>query len=154
MTIIIDGSHGEGGGSIVRLATAFSVLNKQSLFIKNIRYNRPKPGLKHQHVVGLELLKEISNANTSKLKEGVIELSFTPGKIISGAYNKTIRTAGSIGLIIQILQIALAKNTEKVVINIDGGATFGKWAPSIPYLKYVTLSNLKKIGLDTQMRPL
>lgn len=149
--LVIDGNYGEGGGSIVRLATAFSVLKNQSVEIKNIRYNRPKPGLKHQHVIGLELLKEISNAKTSDLKEGAMELSFSPEKIHSGVYHKKIHTAGSIGLIIQILQIALARSVEKIVLNIDGGATFGKWAPSLPYLEQVTFSNLKKMGIDIKV---
>ncbi|MHA1798435.1 MAG: RNA 3'-terminal phosphate cyclase [Candidatus Helarchaeota archaeon] len=152
MTLEIDGNYGEGGGSIVRLATAFSVLTNKTIQIKRIRHNRPKPGLKHQHFIGLELLKEISSATTSELKEGDTELFFSPGELRPGIYKKSIRTAGSIGLIIQLLQIALARSNKEFCFIIDGGATFGKWAPSLPYLEKVTFSNFKRIGLDINVK--
>ena len=48
--IVIDGSFGEGGGSILRLGAGFYVLFKRPIRIKNIRANRPKPGLRLQHL--------------------------------------------------------------------------------------------------------
>ena len=52
----IDGSLGEGGGAILRLSAAYSVLFKIPITIKNIRANRPKPGLRLQHLLGLKTL--------------------------------------------------------------------------------------------------
>ena len=52
----IDGSFGEGGGAILRLSAGYSVLFNKPLRIKNIRANRPKPGLRLQHLLGLKPL--------------------------------------------------------------------------------------------------
>ena len=55
----IDGSFGEGGGAILRIAAGFSYLFNQPIQIKNIRANRPKPGLRMQHLMGLKALTEL-----------------------------------------------------------------------------------------------
>ena len=60
--IILDGSHGEGGGSILRQEIALSILTKKPFRITGIRANRPVPGLKKQHLASLELAKILSNA--------------------------------------------------------------------------------------------
>ena len=52
--LVIDGSFGEGGGAILRLGAAYSILFKRPIRIKNIRANRPKPGLRLQHLLGLK----------------------------------------------------------------------------------------------------
>ncbi|MDO9046026.1 MAG: RNA 3'-terminal phosphate cyclase [Methanobacteriaceae archaeon] len=43
--IEIDGSLGEGGGSIVRISTALSALTSKPIHIFNIRAKRTKMGL-------------------------------------------------------------------------------------------------------------
>ena len=125
----IDGSYGEGGGAILRIACALSVLIKRPVRIFNIRKNRPKPGLRMQHLVGLKALAEISNGNLVNGKMGATEIFFTPGKVAQGTYKIGVGTAGSVGLILQILQLACIKATGKITLNIEGGATFGLWAP-------------------------
>ena len=42
--ITIDGSHGEGGGQIVRTALALSAITGKAVEIVNVRANRAKPG--------------------------------------------------------------------------------------------------------------
>ena len=58
----IDGSLGEGGGAIVRIGAGFSILFKRPIRIKNIRANRPKPGLRMQHFIGLKTLSELTKS--------------------------------------------------------------------------------------------
>ena len=48
--IELDGSHGEGGGQILRTALALSLITGQPFRIDNIRAKRPKPGLMRQHL--------------------------------------------------------------------------------------------------------
>ena len=55
-TILIDGSQGEGGGQIQRTAMALAALLRQPVKIDNIRANRSQPGLKTQHLAGVNAL--------------------------------------------------------------------------------------------------
>ncbi len=149
--IEIDGSFGEGGGSILRLSCAFSVLAKKPVKIFNIRKNRPKQGLRAQHLAGLQALANISNGILENGKIGATEILFTPGKISEGTYNIGIGTAGSIGLILQILQLACIHATGPIEIQINGGATFGLWAPTLPYLENILIPQLKSMGYNIEI---
>jgi len=149
--IEIDGSTGEGGGSILRLACAFAVLTNRSVRIFNIRKNRPTPGLKTQHLVGLQALEEISKGFLENARVGATEITFQPNKINQGAYNIKIDTAGSVGLILQILQLACIKTTGNITLNLEGGATFGLWAPTLPYLEHITIPQLAKMGYEVKI---
>ncbi|MFX1299086.1 MAG: RNA 3'-terminal phosphate cyclase, partial [Promethearchaeota archaeon] len=142
----IDGSFGEGGGSILRLACALSVLTRKPVRIFNIRKNRPKPGLRAQHLSGLQALAEISNGILENGKIGATEIYFTPNNITQGTYTIKIDTAGSVGLILQILQLACIRASGRINLNIEGGATFGLWAPTFPYLEHITIPQLAKMG--------
>lgn len=48
--IEVDGSEGEGGGQIVRTSFLLATLLEKPVKIKNIRGNRPNPGLQKQHL--------------------------------------------------------------------------------------------------------
>ena len=51
MTLIsIDGSHGEGGGQVLRTALALSLVTGKPFRIDNIRAKRKKAGLLRQHL--------------------------------------------------------------------------------------------------------
>ncbi|MCK5548493.1 MAG: RNA 3'-phosphate cyclase, partial [Thermoplasmata archaeon] len=58
--IEIDGSHGEGGGQLLRMSVALSAITKKSVVISNIRAKRPKPGLAAQHVIAIESVVRLS----------------------------------------------------------------------------------------------
>jgi len=149
--IEIDGSTGEGGGAILRLACAFAVLTNLKVRIFNIRKNRPNPGLKTQHLVGLQALTEISNGMLENGRIGATEIIFRPDKINPGAYNIRVDTAGSVGLILQILQLACVNTSGTITLNLDGGATFGLWAPPLPYLEHITIPQLTRMGYDVKV---
>ncbi len=140
----IDGSEGEGGGSILRLAIAFSVLTQRPLEIYNIRAKRPQPGLKTQHLVGVEAIRKLCDAVVEGAELGSTRLYFEPGTSWKNSISLDIATAGSIGLVLQQLQLACyVTPLPKITVKINGGATFGKWAPTLPYLEHVTLHWLK-----------
>jgi len=150
----IDGAFGEGGGSILRLGVGFSILFNQPVNIFNIRANRPKPGLRLQHLLGLQTLANLTgsklNAIDGECKVGTTELTFVPNLQIIKKINVNVNTAASIGLLLQPIQISSLCFTQidKIEIFIKGGGTFGKWAPSLNYLMNVTYQILKKCGLD------
>lgn len=144
--IIIDGSLSEGGGQILRTSLGLSVLTKQPFIIKNIRANRPNPGLREQHLQAIRAVKKLCNAQVIGDELHSKELKFIPGKITKNKLNIKIGTAGSTALVLQTLFLASIKNPLK--INIEGGGTFNKFAPSINYLEGVFIPNLKKINCN------
>jgi RNA 3'-terminal phosphate cyclase len=52
--ITIDGSHGEGGGQILRTSLALSLVTGQPFRMERIRAKRQKPGLLKQHLTAVE----------------------------------------------------------------------------------------------------
>ncbi|MCD6381775.1 MAG: RNA 3'-terminal phosphate cyclase [Candidatus Aenigmarchaeota archaeon] len=144
--ILIDGSEKHGGGSIFRLAIAFSVLRKEPVKIINIRRGRPQPGLKAQHLLGLKALAELSNADVKGASLGSKEVEFYPEEIAKRKIKIQIPTAGSVALVLQPLILASVFSNHKVEVEINGGATYGKWAPPIDFLQNVTFNLLEKMG--------
>jgi len=141
--ITLDGSHGEGGGALVRVALALSTLTDQPFHITNIRANRPQAGLKAQHLASIHALKQISNAQTNDIQLGSTELIFTPGKIRGGKYEFDIGTAGSITLFLQAIILPCLFAPSKITLTIKGG-TSGKWQASVDYLQHLLLPQLHR----------
>jgi len=149
--IKIDGSTGEGGGSIIRLSGGFSSLFNQPIHIYNIRANRQNPGLRQQHLIGLKTLVELTSSDLSPCGVGSMDFTLIPGASIQKSeIDVNVNTAASLGLLLQPIQIACLnmKKSQGLLINLYGGGTFGKWAPSLNYLKDVTYNILKKSGLN------
>ena len=146
----IDGSFGEGGGAILRLAAGFSHLFNIPIKINNIRASRPKPGLRTQHLLGLKTISDLTKSILSDCKVGTKELSFTPNskREFNHYIHVNINTAASIGMLLQPIQIASLgfKGKEKIEISLSGGGTFGKWAPSLNYLQEVPYKIFSRSG--------
>lgn len=149
----IDGSLGEGGGAILRLSAGYSILFNQPIRIKNIRSNRPKQGLRHQHLLGLNALADLTGSELSNCGVGTTELTLIPNNDIKRSIQLNINTAASIGLLIQPIQIACLGiiDLEKIEVHFNGGGTFGKWAPSLIYLQNITYPLFEKIGLKIEV---
>ncbi|MCQ1536763.1 RNA 3'-terminal phosphate cyclase [Methanosarcina sp. KYL-1] len=141
----IDGSYGEGGGQLVRTAVALSAVTGKAVKIRNIRKNRPNPGLKQQHMKALETAARICEARVSGLFPGSTEFSFAPVEIRGGKYDVDIGTAGSITLLLQCLMPALPFAKEKVELRVRGGTDVA-WSPTIDYLRHVTFPALEQMG--------
>lgn len=152
MTIMIeiDGSIGEGGGSVLRVAVALSAVSRKPVHIYNIRAKRPKPGLAPQHMHGVEALARLTNARVEGLSIRSTELAFEPVVVEGGRYRVDIGTAGSITLILQALMPAAAFASKPVEVEITGG-TDVTMAPSIDYLTNVTLPTLRKMGYEGEV---
>ena len=143
--IEIDGSYGEGGGAILRNAVALSALTSRPLNVKNIRANRPKPGLMSQHFNAVNAVAQLSGAKCDKLKVGSSEISFNPEYIKGGKFEIDIKTAGSITMVLQAFMIPAGFADSPVKIMIKGG-TDVKWSPPVDYLQNVTLKILESMG--------
>ena len=146
--IVVDGSHGEGGGQILRTSLALSAVTGESCKIVNIRKGRQNPGMQAQHVEAAKALAGLCSAETSGIEMHSTELGFTPGEISGGHVLVEIPTAGSVALVLQGIMIASLRAKKEVSVRINGGATHGKWAPSVVYVKNVLLPLLSGMGYE------
>lgn len=96
--IILDGSHGEGGGQILRTALALSMLTQKPFRIEKIRAGRPKPGLKAQHLTGIKALESLSGAKADGALIGGTGLEFYPAPVTVFRKDVHVGTAGPVTL--------------------------------------------------------
>ena len=149
----IDGSFGEGGGQILRSTISLSVLLQKPVEIYNIRSNRPKSGLRAQHIHTIKILADIFNAKVENLILGSQFLRFIPNKANkyfednSQAIKVDIGTAGSISMVLQALIPSIALSKKFIDLQIIGG-TDVRMSPTIDYLRYVVSEAFKIIGLN------
>jgi len=145
-TIEIDGAYGSGGGQILRTACALSAVTKKPCRVFNIRKNRLKPGLMLQHLLGIQTLAKLSNADLEGDFLGSEEIKFYPRDIEAKDLHIKIETAGSITLVLQTLIPPALFAPFPVKITFDGGATDTFFSPTIDYFQYVFLKILKKMN--------
>ena len=141
--IELDGSHGEAGGSIARVALALSTLTQQPFSITDIRKNRPQPGLKNQHLFCIKALEKLCNAKSEGVALGSTELKYWPGKIEGKAMDIDIETAGSITLFLQSVLLPSMFADKAVKFNIVGGTDVA-WSPPYDYFSNVFLPQIRK----------
>lgn len=149
----IDGAYGEGGGQLARTATGLSAVTGRPIRIKNIRANRPQPGLKRQHLKGIEAVARLCNAKVTGLSEGSTRIEFIPGKLSHEHLRIDVGTAGSITLVLQSLMISAVHTDRPVEFEIIGG-TDVKWSPSFSYFESVFCGNLKRMGIEIETKAL
>ncbi|NNG47233.1 MAG: RNA 3'-phosphate cyclase, partial [Deltaproteobacteria bacterium] len=143
--IEIDGSHGEGGGQILRTALSLSCLTGKPFRIVNIRKGRKKPGLAPQHLVSVRAASEISGAQVSGDRQGSVELVFSPGEVKGGDFSLDVGTAGSTILVLQSIVPALLFTRGKSTVTVRGG-THVPFSPSFHYAASVLVPALGRLG--------
>lgn len=147
----INGAHGEGGGQIVRSAITLSCITNQPIHLENIRKNRKNSGLKPQHLTAIKILQKISNAKVMGDKLGSTELKFIPGEIKNSELIEDVKTAGSIGLILQVLIPAVSISKKKLSLIVKGG-TDVLWSPTMNYTNYVLKEAYSRIGITFDLK--
>ena len=149
--IEIDGSYGEGGGQILRTSVSLSALTLNPVRIIKIRAGRPKPGLKRQHIAGIELTSRLVGAEVEGLEIGSTEIVFKPSTLMSGDFSYDIGTAGSISLVLQAVLPPAILSVEPVKFFIKGG-TDVNWSPPIDYLREVFVPLMKRMGANVEIK--
>ncbi len=149
--VILDGSHGEGGGQILRTALTLSLLTGRPFRIVKIRANRDKPGLRPQHQKAVEAAANLGAAKVTGCHVGSREIRFTPGTYTSHDISIDIGTAGSTGLIAQTLHLPLAMRAQKPArLSLTGG-TFNPKAPAFPFLDGTWRAYLAGFGMPVAL---
>ncbi len=151
----LDGSHGEGGGQILRTSLSLSALWGQPLRMEQIRAGRPKPGLRPQHLAVVRALAQVTRAEVKGAELNSRELTFRPRRPQPGTYVIDVAekrgSAGSVSLIAQALLPPLLQAEEPSRLIIRGG-THVPWSPPAQYLERVFLPALAQMGARVTMR--
>lgn len=149
--ITIDGSHGEGGGQIIRTALSLSAITGKEVEIVKIRANRKPPGLKMQHLTAVKAVRSICRGKLEGAEVASQTLRFFPGEIIGGKYEFNIVTAGSITLVAQTVIPILLHAKKKSVVRIIGGTHVMK-SPGYDYFDKVFLPAIRRMGAKVESR--
>lgn len=143
----IDGSHGEGGGQILRTSLSLSCLLQRPFRLFNIRKRRKKPGLMPQHLMCIHALKSISGAKVHGDSLHSAEIIFEPSEIKPGNYFFDIGTAGSTTLLFQAIIPPLIFSKSFSSITLKGG-THVPWSPAFDFIREVFLPILRLTGIN------
>ena len=146
-SITIDGSHGEGGGQILRTSLSLSALTGRPVEIVRIRAGRSRPGLQPQHLASVRAAAGLCAAKLEGAEIGSVRLRFVPqAPPTPGAYHFAIGTAGAAPLVLQTVLLPLALAAAPSQATITGG-THVSHAPTADYVQRVYLPALAKHGL-------
>src|SRR5437870_2515751 len=111
--IRIDGSHGEGGGQVIRTSVSLAAISGQPVEIINVRAKRSKPGLQPQHLAAVRAAASICAANLKGDSIGSSRMVFEPQMPVTpGDYRFDIGTAGAATLLMQTILLPLAHATD------------------------------------------
>lgn len=149
--LLLDGSHGEGGGQILRSALTLSMLTRTPFRIINIRAKRKKSGLLQQHLTAVQAAARVAQAHVTGAELGAKELTFEPNEVMSGYYEFSIGTAGSTTLVLQtvLLPLVLAAAPSQLVLT---GGTHNPFAPPFEFLQKTFLPLLHRMGAPVEAK--
>ena len=150
-TVLIDGSHGEGGGQVLRTALTLSVITGKPFNMINIRARRSKSGLMAQHLKAVEAAAKISGAHVSNIRTGSTTLQFEPKGLYHGDYQIHIETAGATTLVLQTILVPLSFANGPSYLTITGG-THVPWAPCYHFLSEHWWHYMTEIGFAGELK--
>ncbi|MEM1946452.1 MAG: RNA 3'-terminal phosphate cyclase [Candidatus Caldarchaeum sp.] len=146
----LDGSIGEGGGQVLRIALALSAVLSKPLHITNIRRKRQNPGLRSQHLTAVNAVQKACSARVRQAFIGSTELYFTPNRISTAGLELDTGTAGSTMLVLQSLLPVLCFSPSQTSFTIRGG-TNNPNAPTYEYFERVFLPSVASMAVDAEL---
>ena len=148
--VSIDGSIGEGGGQVLRVAVALAAIMDTALKVTNIRAGRENQGLRPSHVAAVKAVAGLCNAELEGVEVGSTEMRFRPNGLTGGRQTIDVGTAGSIALVLQAVLPPAISSGERVDLQINGGTDVTN-APTIMYVKEVLVPVLRGLGANVTL---
>ena len=146
----VDGSRGEGGGQVLRLAVALSAATGRAVRVTQVRANRERPGLAAQHAAAVRAVAALCGARTEGVEVGSRTVVFESSRPVGGESSVEVGTAGSVTLVLQAALGALtAAGAGAAHISVGGGTDVIR-APSWDYMEHVLLPALSRAGLECE----
>lgn len=149
----IDGSYGEGGGQLLRLAVALSAITGIGVHIGNIRARRSNPGLASQHLAGVRAVGKLCAARMTGLALRSQRIVFEPAALRGGEFRFDIGTAGSITLVLQALIPVMLSAPAPCAVRVTGGTDI-RQASAADYLWAVLVRLIERLGAQLSVRVL
>ena len=150
-SIHIDGSHGEGGGQVLRTSLSMAALLGCELSLTNIRAGREKPGLAAQHVTCVRAAAAICGAEVSGDQTGSGTLHFIPGPLRAGEYTFDVAdvkpSAGSVSLVLQTVLPPLLFAGAASRLTLRGGTNV-PWSPCFEYIQGAFVPAIRRMGVE------
>ncbi|PPS43383.1 RNA 3'-terminal phosphate cyclase [Chroococcidiopsis sp. TS-821] len=156
--IDIDGSHGEGGGQVLRTSLSLAAITGQAVRIEHIRARRQKPGLAAQHLTAVRAVAALCHAKLTGDTLGSMSLEFIPQSAVqAGQYHFDVTaaqaggSAGAVTLILQtiLLPLAIAPGDSSVTLR---GGTHVPFSPPFTYIEQVYLPLLHQLGIAAEVK--
>lgn len=141
----LDGSRGEGGGQILRIALALSAITTTPFQIRQIRAGRKRPGLMRQHLTAIRAVAGVCGAALEGDALGSTVLTFHPGPLRGGEHTLAVGSAGSAGLVLQAVLPALLCAPEPSTIVVSGG-THNPGSPPAQFFEHTLVPLLHRMG--------
>lgn len=152
----IDGSHGEGGGALLRTCIAVSALTQQPVRIVEVRGATRKPGLTAEDLAFLKAAQSSCRANVEGARIGELELAFEPTRPARGVEERLDvhsfakgTSPGNALIIAESLMALLARGGSLSQLVIQG-ETYNNQALSFDAFEQVTLEAHRRQGLYAQ----
>lgn len=155
--LLLDGSLGEGGGQVLRTSLSLAALTQRPFHLTNIRANRPKPGLRPQHLTAVNAVAALCNAQLGGATLNSRRLEFYPQtRPRGGDYVFDVSDAaqgGSAGAVTLILQaimwpLLFASQPSRVVLR---GGTHVPFSPPFHYFTKVALPAFARLGVQVEL---
>ncbi len=151
--ILLDGSHGEGGGALIRAALVMSALTQQPVRIDNVRGGTKYPGLDYEDVLLIRALAQSTAAEVIGVEVGNTTVSFLPtrrahplNENLDLPEDETLLRGASAPVVMNALLPVLGRTGAYSSVSLSG-ETYGHRSLGFDYFESVTIPALRKLGL-------